>query len=685
MFPWPLPTLLLQALPGNLVRGPAVEFHGQQNGPDQAVRRRDLPPTLDIESEISLSSDEDACARSSPRPIKILNRSKYEVDDDSGIESGRETRLARGMAHSASKELHYSPRVVTDEGRSSTHFLTTQSPPNISRRPYPVPVQIVVSDNDKEDRLPHSLHKSDNNHLPAEEPGPNVFIHGNSNWLLAPNPDPLRQPRPRPHSEPLLAVHKALPAIPSKNASSQLSKVQNAYQSSSKSAQMTIQRSYGEHAISDSHRPTSTSSPIKELTDSFAAMWSKKITFRKGDQRKEQLVQFQETKRPRPFGRLSFSKSDPMIPKIDTSNFSYHTDTSGSTYKPVLPSPRSDMPSKAHQPRRLPFLKGSPRNSGTMLVPLKPFSQVKNDSSLSVDNNCTTTCQGFSKVSGKRCQRKVKPEEITEQGAYCFHHRQEMMAEKLVFLHRDVKVKYWINPLLSETTRNLLQIEMQKPISETDGPGLIYAYRLRSGQHQDTSTHALYKIGRSVNVSRRMYQWGAKCGILPELIEVFPAQPYKTIAKICACASRAERLIHIELGERYRVDLSPCIGCGEVHREWFRVERGTGKNRLRLGDREVNALDREAWKRLRQVIVHWVRYVDIVMDQNKGYAYPPPQNASYGGGYGQPQQEYYGPPPQQGGYGPPPPQNYYQPQPQPNTVYVQGPPQRSDHSGLIGW
>src|SRR5688572_10955779 len=64
---------------------------------------------------------------------------------------------------------------------------------------------------------------------------------------------------------------------------------------------------------------------------------------------------------------------------------------------------------------------------------------------------------------------------------------------------------------------------MEKPISDSDEPGFIYAYRLVEGprSHFDP-TCTYYKVGRTTNLHRRLYQWSQHCGFTPRLIEFFP-------------------------------------------------------------------------------------------------------------------------------------------------------------------
>ena len=75
---------------------------------------------------------------------------------------------------------------------------------------------------------------------------------------------------------------------------------------------------------------------------------------------------------------------------------------------------------------------------------------------------------------------------------------------------------------LSAETKCALRIEMEKPISDSDEPGFIYAYRLVEGPRSHFETTCIYyKVGRTTNLHRRLYQWSQHCVFTPRLIEFF--------------------------------------------------------------------------------------------------------------------------------------------------------------------
>ncbi|KAG9289750.1 hypothetical protein G9A89_014485 [Geosiphon pyriformis] len=248
-------------------------------------------------------------------------------------------------------------------------------------------------------------------------------------------------------------------------------------------------------------------------------------------------------------------------------------------------------------------------------------------------------CQGCNSKTGNQCARSIK---ITNETAnlvewHCFQHRVEnanlessLIMESLAFVPGQSKIVWlrfedWVKKNLKPETKKMLVEEMKKPISDGDEPGFIYAYQLVDGPsgHHDPN-YNLYKVGRATNVQRRLYQWLRQCGYEPTVIEYFPnvtlpsscshhgsftlnveddqddngLQPELINAFIngpkCKYTHRAERLIHIELGDKYHANMPKCEGCGNYHREWFKLP----------------ASDLDDWDELRRVIVHWLTYIE---------------------------------------------------------------------------
>ncbi|BFZ59361.1 hypothetical protein YB2330_000369 [Saitoella coloradoensis] len=162
----------------------------------------------------------------------------------------------------------------------------------------------------------------------------------------------------------------------------------------------------------------------------------------------------------------------------------------------------------------------------------------------------------------------------------------------------------WIDPTLSMTTRHALLSELTKPISSREEPGYIYVFRLQSPIEAGLPTQnrgreqsrALYKVGRTTNLQRRLYQWSNQCSLQPILVAYYPSPSLSaSSAPKVSISHRVERLIHIELAEKHPVsDKAACGACGRVHREWFEAETG-----------------RVGWEGVKAVILKWVEFGKI--------------------------------------------------------------------------
>ncbi|KAI9469713.1 MAG: hypothetical protein EXX96DRAFT_459982, partial [Benjaminiella poitrasii] len=72
--------------------------------------------------------------------------------------------------------------------------------------------------------------------------------------------------------------------------------------------------------------------------------------------------------------------------------------------------------------------------------------------------------------------------------------------------------------------------EMQKSISKNEEPGYIYAYSHNTGPTVSEQAYAYFKIGRTKNPHRRMYEIARKCKYVPKIIELFPSFPVSSDA-----------------------------------------------------------------------------------------------------------------------------------------------------------
>ncbi|KTW25658.1 hypothetical protein T552_03518 [Pneumocystis carinii B80] len=153
-----------------------------------------------------------------------------------------------------------------------------------------------------------------------------------------------------------------------------------------------------------------------------------------------------------------------------------------------------------------------------------------------------------------------------------------------------IELSDWINDKLSTRTRQRLANELRRSISTHDKPGYIYVFNLQSSEiiKPYSMDKMIIKIGRAGNIQRRLSQWPKQCNFIPELIEYFPSNENE--AKQCLVSYRVERLIHIELQDKFLCKPQTCMTCGISHREWFYVPNFT------------------AWKEVKKIIEKWIEF-----------------------------------------------------------------------------
>ncbi|EMR10650.1 hypothetical protein PNEG_01349 [Pneumocystis murina B123] len=153
-----------------------------------------------------------------------------------------------------------------------------------------------------------------------------------------------------------------------------------------------------------------------------------------------------------------------------------------------------------------------------------------------------------------------------------------------------IELSDWINDKLSTRTRQRLANELRRSISTHDKPGYIYVFNLQSSEiiKPYSLEKMIIKIGRAGNIQRRLSQWPKQCNFIPELIEYFPSN--ENGPKQCLVSYRVERLIHIELQDKFLCKPQTCITCGISHREWFYVPNFT------------------AWNEVKQTIEKWIEF-----------------------------------------------------------------------------
>ncbi|KOS22480.1 Meiotically up-regulated protein [Escovopsis weberi] len=151
-----------------------------------------------------------------------------------------------------------------------------------------------------------------------------------------------------------------------------------------------------------------------------------------------------------------------------------------------------------------------------------------------------------------------------------------------------------------------LEKEVAKGFSEADEPGYIYIFWLKrdgdaappvpidaasvravmagsggGANHFSTDTTLLIKIGRAVNVHKRMKEWTSQCGFSIELLRSYPHVPSAEAEagvepRPTPHANKVENLVHKELtGMGMRAPFEKCEACGARHQEWFRMDYTT--------------------------------------------------------------------------------------------------------------
>ncbi|KAF9650836.1 hypothetical protein BDM02DRAFT_3184993 [Thelephora ganbajun] len=203
-------------------------------------------------------------------------------------------------------------------------------------------------------------------------------------------------------------------------------------------------------------------------------------------------------------------------------------------------------------------------------------------------------CNGQTKA-GKRCTRLVKigpPLAIVHPDAedverFCFQHVKDVFSQSGFYLKRNereefVKFEDWIPSYLHTDTQAALRSEMTKAPSVADVPGYIYTFEIRgepklralSGKESDRASidesdpdHIHLKVGRAVNLTKRLDQWAKQCGTKqrehiirgwwPGTVDDsgdFVTSSGLLKGKVVAgdkgaYCHRLERLIHLELGD----------------------------------------------------------------------------------------------------------------------------------------
>ncbi|KAJ8592616.1 hypothetical protein M405DRAFT_732918 [Rhizopogon salebrosus TDB-379] len=300
---------------------------------------------------------------------------------------------------------------------------------------------------------------------------------------------------------------------------------------------------------------------------------------------------------------------------------------------PLLSPGALAYPSISVGVRPRPWLDIAPNRPRATSVPPSP-SVLPSRSSFSANKN-TTQCSGITK-SEKQCSRQVKLPSTHSHidpipVVYCHQHRDAMYSAQTGFYVRQkgredrfVEFSNYIPQYLQRDTQLALRVEMEKAASPADVPGYIYTYEIRDPKRPSVIQ---LKIGRTVNLVKRLDQWDKQCGSKMQIVRgwwpdimddsdddgtngsllkgsIKAGEP----GPLC---HRVERLVHIELADLVvhtpyldpgfpKVDnsdppssavgsstskktaMEPCPDCGTIHREIFafpRPEKGRYKRR----------------------------------------------------------------------------------------------------------
>jgi len=260
------------------------------------------------------------------------------------------------------------------------------------------------------------------------------------------------------------------------------------------------------------------------------------------------------------------------------------------------------------------------------------------------------TCGAITKA-GKRCKNKVRtpaaldivspsPDSVVVR--FCKVHQKEWLTSATGFYSKKegatdqwVEFDVYIPEHLQPDTKAALRVEMEKARSASDVPGYIYAFEIR-----DPDAPGVFdiKVGRAVNLNKRVDQWSKQCGSKEQALrgwwpgsvdagETSLLKGRIVAGKKGACCHRLERLIHIELADivlhqphyhlgeesdeesksrskKARLVRPPkeaCADCDTVHKEIFSFERPKGGKYV----------GKEWEKLVKPVIERWGRFVEL--------------------------------------------------------------------------
>jgi hypothetical protein len=227
----------------------------------------------------------------------------------------------------------------------------------------------------------------------------------------------------------------------------------------------------------------------------------------------------------------------------------------------ALPIPQADYSSIS-----APILNYSPSQPST--PPTKPKRPRTSSTPTSSISKTTRQCAGMTKA-GKQCSRQVKSgpalsrvydnEDPAGIDKFCFQHVGELLQPSGYYARKSEQwVDFdcnpyrlllllcahcllfadWIPHYLQQDTQVALRVEMEKSRSKSDVPGYIYTFEIRGTLallltdfervrwlRFELEPHAKdtikLKVGRAVNLHKRIDQWGKQCGSKEQVLRGF--------------------------------------------------------------------------------------------------------------------------------------------------------------------
>lgn len=108
---------------------------------------------------------------------------------------------------------------------------------------------------------------------------------------------------------------------------------------------------------------------------------------------------------------------------------------------------------------------------------------------------------------------------------FCHQHRKELLDPSGFYVRRKgAEGSEWIDfadyipSYLQPDTQVALRVEMEKARSQSDVEGYIYTFEIRN---PDDSKTIQLKVGRAVNVVKRLNEWGKQCGSKEQVLRGF--------------------------------------------------------------------------------------------------------------------------------------------------------------------